>query len=444
MNSVEQAWEWKQALVDFVFEAEGELAESLESYAAAQSRQQKSTPPQGLIVDMFLTEGDVQGQTPLDLFLQSRADWSDSDRHLLQNWHHSFTGLFVLEQVSSDQMQLMNWLTAKHYTVHFGPTPMAEELAKLKPGEILLTRIAPLADTDSEWMLFSAYSRLGKLGKPKLAVAIGNFKDNYPQSLYGDAPDLLEEAWRSVEKYHQVFVDFFGADEVTMSGYELNKQLGEFRDVLAQRFLAEAGVDESKSLEELAAEAGMGEDELAAAAAEAGVDAETLARSLQEGGESSIPKMMAPQVQLPDELKKAEQVTVLAHPRWGQTMLPTYQKFQAFLEAEDWQSMEGGDRLVRKYLEDDAANPFVWHRLAQRYPEQLETVLQTVLDRPDFSLQQDLDALLQEHGKPLEPTLPEIASVPLHLHTLFEEAVQEVQKSKSKNKQKAKKSGFGR
>ncbi len=52
---------------------------------------------------------------------------------------------------------------------------------------------------------------------------------------------------------------------------------------------------------------------------------------------------------------------------------------------------------------------------------------------------------MTEFKKPLEPELPEIASAPHHLHELFEEAVVEVNKSKSqpKGKKKAAK-GFQR
>ncbi|MGI8503627.1 MAG: hypothetical protein ACR2LR_21225, partial [Hassallia sp.] len=79
---------------------------------------------------------------------------------------------------------------------------------------------------------------------------------------------------------------------------------------------------------------------------------------------------------------------------------------------------------------------FVWYRLAEQYPTQLEKVLQTYLQRPDFRLESDLKPLLQEFNKPIEPELPEIASVPLHLHNLFQEALADVNKSKSKDKGK--------
>jgi hypothetical protein len=153
--------------------------------------------------------------------------------------------------------------------------------------------------------------------------------------------------------------------------------------------------------------------------------------------------MAAPQVQLPDELKKAEQVTVLAHPKWGQMFLPHHTQFKAILEAEDGQTNEAAGKLVRQYLQAPEANFFVWQQLAEQYPQQLEAFLQTVLERPDFQLK-DLPVLLREHGKSTEPELPEIASVPIHLHNLFEAAMIEVNKSSKSKGKKAKKSGFGK
>jgi hypothetical protein len=277
---------------------------------------------------------------------------------------------------------------------------------------------------------------MGRLGKPKLAVAIGNFKDNHKDALYRDAPELLEQAWESVAEYHQEFLDFFGSDEVTLPGYQLNKKITELQEVMTKRQLAAAGIDQSKSLSEIAEEAGVTEEELKAAAQEAGADS-TAVSQLFDSTQGKT-KMVLPTIELPPELKKAEQVTVLTHPRWGQTFLPTYTQFKTILESDDWQSNPATNKLVRKYLEDPTINVFIWHKLAKAYPTQLEKVLQTFLDRPEFKLERDLEALLQEHNKPLEPELPEIASVPLHLHNLFQEALTEVNKSKSKGKGKNK------
>ncbi len=437
---LERSHQLKQALVDFVLDAEGELAQALETYAAAQLRRGSGdSTQQDLIIDSFVTAGKVGDKSPLELFIESNPDLDQSDRNLLNSWHHSFIGLFAITNILPDGFELTNWLTDKRYIVKPNNVQTLQAISRFKVGEILLTRISPV--TDNYWMFSGPYTVMGKLGKPKLAVAIGNFKENYKSDLYSDAPDLLEEAWQSVAQYHQQFVDFFGTDEITLPGYQLNKKIAEFQEAITEKRFAEAGIDTSKSLAEVAEAAGIGDEEIKAAAQEFGADSNVVSQMLNSKSGNS--KMVMPKVDLPAELKKAEQVTALSHPYWGQMFLPTYNKVQTILSAEDWQSVQGAEKLVRYYLEDKSINAFIWHRLAQQYPTQLENVLQTLLQRPEFSLESDLDALLQEFNKPLEPELPEIASVPIHLHNLFQEALGEVSKSKPKSKgQKKPAKGF--
>ncbi len=428
---LERSHELKQALVDFVLDAEGELAQALETYAAAQLRRGSGdSTQQDLIIDTFLIAGKVGDKSPLELFIASHPDLEESDRSLINSWHHSFIGLFAITNILPDGFELTNWLTDKLYIVKPNNTQTLQAIARLKVGEILLTRISPV--TDNYWMFSGPYTVMGKLGKPKLAVAIGNFKENYKSNLYSDAPDLLEEAWQSVGQYHQQFVDFFGTDEITLPGYQLNKKIAEFQQVITEKNFAAAGIDTSKSLAEVAEAAGITDEEIKAAAEEFGADSNVVSQMFNSKSGNS--KMVMPKVDLPAELRKAEQVTALSHARWGQMFLPTYSKVQAILSAEDWQSVQGAEKLVRYYLEDKSINAFIWHRLAQQYPTQLENVLQTLLQRPQFHLESDLNALLEEFDKPIEPELPDIASVPIHLHNLFQEALGEVNKSKPKGK----------
>ncbi|MEG4808458.1 hypothetical protein QUA82_12505 [Microcoleus sp. F8-D3] len=438
---LERAWTLKQNLIDFVLDAEGELAVALEAYAAARSTGERyDIAQQNQVIDSFTIEGKVGEKTPIDLFVESQPDLTESDRSLLESWEHrSFTGLFEITQLSSDRFELMNWLTAKHYVVKPNSPNFLAEMSRFKLGEILLARISPL--TDDWWVLSSSPILKGKLGKPKLAVAIGNFKQNHKKNLYSDAPELLEQAWQSVEKYHEDFTEFFGSDEVTLSGYHLNKQLAQFQEFITKKRLADMGVDGSKSLAEIVEDAGVDREEVKAAAiAAAGADANAVEVMLDSNASS---KMVMPKVELPDRFKKAEQVTALSHPRWGQTFLSAYAQFTALLAAADFSTVPGYEKLVRNYLEDPAINVWIWQRLAKVNPARLEQILQTVLARTDFQIDRDLDALLQEFKKPLEPELPEIASVPLHLHNLFQEALGEVNKSKSKPQEKKKSSkGF--
>jgi hypothetical protein len=438
---LERAWTLKQNLIDFVLDAEGELAVALEAYAAARSTGERyDIAQQNQVIDSFTVEGKVGDKTPIDLFVESQPDLTHNDRSLLESWRHrSFTGLFEITQLFPDRFELMNWLTAKHYIVKPNSPNLLAEMSRFKLGEILRARIAPL--TDDWWILSSSPIPMGKLGKPKLAVAIGNFKQNHKQNLYSDAPELLEQAWQSVEHYHEDFTEFFGTDELTQSGYHLNKQLAQFQEFITKKRLADIGIDESKSLADLVEDAGVDPEEVKAAAiAAAGADVKEVEVMIDSNPSS---KMVTPKVELPDRFKKAEQVTALSHPRWGQTFLSTYAQFTQMLAAEDFSTVPGYEKLVRNYLEDPAINAWIWQRLAKVNPAKLEQILQTVLQRPNFQLDRDLDALLQEFKKPLEPELPEIASVPVHLHNLFQEALGEVNKSKSKPQEKKKSSkGF--
>ncbi|MEL6457470.1 MAG: hypothetical protein AAFQ91_04350 [Cyanobacteria bacterium J06621_15] len=439
---MEIAKELHSELIDFVLDAEGDLAESLESFSAEQLANFSQSQYQGavqneMILNMFLTEGTVGDKKPIDIFLESHPDLSAEKRDIVNNFRRSFAGLFAVNQIYDDGFELNNWLTDKKYTVKITEAEK-QQLKRAKEGEILLARIVPLNNTD--WMFSSPVTVMGRLGKPKLAVAIGNFKNNYKNYLYGDAPELLEEAWVSVEKYHQRFIDFFGSDEITLPGYQLEKKLSELQEQVTQSDMEAAGIDSSKSLQEIVEDADISDEEMAEVAEGMGIESKVVSQVLDS--KKSV-KMVMPKVELPPHLKKAEEVTVLSFPRWGQIFLTNYTQFISLLAEDSDSEQQKSDKLVREYLESPDIKTCVWHRLSERYPGQLEKLLQQALNRPNFNLKQDYIDLLKEFNKSLSVELPEIASVPLHLHNLFQEALSEV-KGKSNKKAKTKsKGGFG-
>jgi hypothetical protein len=456
----------KQAISNYVLEAEDEVASALETFSAEQlSRWAKPTLSglnrSDLAVDMFLSEGQVANRSVIDRFLHSvptEAGLSAGDRTWLQQWKTSFNGLFVVREVFADGYSLMNWLTEKTYRVFPSPLQAAETLERIAVGEIVLARLLPLTATD--WVFSGPITLLGKLGEPKLAVAIGNFKQWFPEHLYGDAPELKEAAWESVKQHYDEFLAFFGAAKVTLSGYELNQKIQTYQAQASEKQLAAAGIDSSKSLGEIAQDAGISAEEILETVDAAGEEGK-IAKKLLESKRSL--KMVMPTVTLPDELRKAEAVTVLVHPRWGQMFFKDYSRLETLLDQSLDKSHESSlaadakkaaeeqaalDRLVQKYLQDEQANLYVWQTLAQSHPQPLEAALQRVLNNPSFDISSDLEQALSQAGKSLTPKLPDSASVPVHLHNLFESALKAVGKSAAKNKSakkkaSAKKSGFG-
>ena len=437
MLDLTRALELKENLIDFVYDDEGEIAVALESYAAEKGKKNSyGIKQQNLTVDLFLTQGQIGEKTPLDLFIQ-QAGLADADTSIVKQWQRNFIGLFEIEAIEDSYYRLMNWLTAKTYKVHAHSGMSAKETSRWQPGEIILCIIAPINNT--EWFFFSDRVIKGRLSQPKLAVAIGEFRDNYPESLYADAPELLEQAWSSVAVYHQQFVDYMKSDRLTLPGYKLNQKISELQQIVSRQKLAEAGIDDSKSLSELLTESGKDESEFSEAATDLGADAKVVANLIENKNSS----MVTPKVDLPPDIKQAESVTVYSEPKWGQMFLPNFTKFTDLLAQSNADTVENSGLLLRKYLELPEANYYVWQQLKQEYPESIEKLIRTHLDRPSFNLATDLDRLLLEYDKSSTPELPAIASVPIHINNLFEAAIAQVQKSKSKSKKKAKK-GFSR
>ncbi len=447
----------KEQVVDFVFHAEGELAVSLERFSAKQLSRWATPKLVGLdrielATDMFITEGRIKGQSVIQLFLAAHLEQSTTTQAWLNQWPSSFMGLFEVSAIDDEdsniRYQLVNWLTEKRYSVHPNSLQSTEMLKRMQTREIVLARLVPL--TEDEWTFSGSITLLGKLGKPKLAVAIGNFKKWFPEQLYGDAPELKEAAWESVRQQYDDFDNIFGSAPVTLPGKALNEKLQTYQQDSTDKQLAAAGIDSNKSFSEIAKAQNLSAEEVDEAIAAVGEENKA-AKALLTSKQSL--RMVMPKVELPDNLRQAKAVTVFSHPRWGQTFLPDYHRLETLL------SMDAGDRteddtaslrvLVLKYLEDEQANAHVWQHIQQNFGDTVEPLVQEFMKSPELDIQTDFEEMLAFYDKPLVPTLPESASVPIHLHNLFQEALKKVGKSAGQDKSakkkstKKKKSGFG-
>ncbi len=430
---------WSE-IIDYIERASGNLATALESYTATQLIRNPQLDPgqRKLLIHRFAIEGKVADKTPLEIFVDTRTDLTPADRQLLTSWQRSFVGLLGIVQVFPNGLEVMNWLSAKHYRIQYPNDATQTAMSRLKVGDVIIAQISPIVAID--WAILAPWIALGRLGRPKLAVAVGAFRQNYPHYLYSDAPQQLAAAWDSVAVYHDRFVEFFGSDEVTMTGAQLQTRIGEFQAWTIEKQLESAGIDKSQSLADIAAESGVDAEQLQTLTQTLGITEQPASK----GKSAAADAMVSPKVELPPQLKTASAVTALSDPYWGQMFLVDYPRLQALLTSIDPENLQVADlQLIRKCLADPALNACVWRRLATQFPLQLQTALRLVLELPDFNLSTDLDGVLTKFNKFLEPDLPDLASVPVHLHELFQAAVLEVSKEKAKSKSQPKKGGFG-
>jgi hypothetical protein len=427
------------AITESIQASEGNMASGLESFNARQLTRspQLDSGQRKLLIHRFAIEGEVDGKSPLEIFLASQPDLTLADRQLISSWRRSFVGLLEIVQIFPNGLEVMNWLTAKHYRIQFADESSQTAMGRLKSGEIIIAQLSPIQDID--WAILAPWLTLGRLGRPKLAVAVGTFRQNYPHYLYSDAPDSLAAAWESVAVYHDRFVEFFGSDEITLSGSQLQTRIGEFQNWLVAKQLDSAGVDRSKSIADLATEAGVEAEELEAMTATLGLSNINAPQAQNQ----KMEQMIAPPVELPAHLKSAAAVTALSHPYWGQMFLADYPQLKTLLTPVDPEYSPNDLNFIRKGLADPAMNAFVWRRLATQFPQQLQTAIGLIFELPNFNVSIDLDPILIKFNKYLEPDLPDLASVPIHLHDLFQAAVRDVSKDKVKPKSPPKKTGFG-
>jgi hypothetical protein len=428
------------AIIESIQASEGNMAAGLESFNARQliRSPQLDSGQRKLLTHRFAIEGEVDGKSPLELFLASQIDLNLTDRQLISSWRRSFVGLLEIVQIFPNGLEVMNWLTAKHYRIQFVDESSQTAMSRLKVGEIIIAQLSPIQDID--WAILAPWLTLGRLGRPKLAVAVGAFRQNYPHYLYSDAPASLAAAWESVAVYHDRFVEFFGSDEITLSGSQLQTRIGEFQTWLVAKQLDTAGVDRSKSIADLADDAGVEAEELASMTATLGL---TDANVPQGQKQKNMEQMIASPVELPAHLKTAVAVTALSHPYWGQMFLADYPQLRTLLIPVTTEYPSPDLNFIRKCLADPVMNAFVWRRLATQFPQQLQTAICQIFELPNFNVSTDLDPILSKFNKYLEPDLPDLASVPIHLHELFQAAVRDVSKEKVKPKSLSKKTGFG-
>ena len=447
-----RAGELWAAIIESIQTAEGNTAIALESFVAQQliRNPQLDAGQRKLLVHRFAIEGEVAGKTILDLFLANHPDLTNADRQLILGWRKSFVGLLSIVQIWPDGLEIMNWLTAKHYRLQFTDLSAQTATSRLKIGDVIIAQISPILNLD--WAILTPWIALGKLGKPKLAVAIGAFRQNYPHYLYSDAPEQLAASWQSVAVYHDRFVEFFGTDEITLTGKELEVRIGEFQTWMVTKQLDAAGIDKSQSLTDLATKAGVAAADLQDLTTTLGLtDADAAPAQT-----TAIGKMISPKVELPPQLKSAAAIATLSHPHWGQMFLADYPRLKALLTPVVAEYAPADLKFIYKCLVDPLMNAFVWRRLAIAFPQQLDTALRQTLDLfdpnrsplPALNSQlptpnSQLDPILTKFNKYLQPDLPDLASVPIHLHELFQSAVLEVSKDKAKPKSQPKKTGFG-
>lgn len=360
VSLVHRAIKLRQKLVDFGRQQFAEIYQQTLAQVYPQ-RTQDLTEDEQLAFDIWFALEFLlpDHRTVLSHFLKHCED--GADLLIAEQWQIVIQGIFQVRQVlAGNYFELFNLVNEVSYTVAGNPdTPLG-----LEKGEYIAARILPLQD----YHIFAGViDRLPTRKKTELYQLVAEIQLQNPRMAFIDNQERIAQAYQiQAEEYHD-FIAFFGADEIILSGRELPEKMREF---YRYRYFQKRNHDNGA----------------------------TIARIFQEKYHQLPP---SPHFDFLPELEKQPDIGVIYDKTEGMVFLLQYGKFKEIFRRRDFKRIKTWQQTVLGYLEDPAISSLPFKRMAREFPENTQKVFQALLNKPTFSLPEDLNALIA-HYKPME------------------------------------------
>ncbi|MET7929836.1 hypothetical protein ABZT43_39025 [Streptomyces sp. NPDC005349] len=312
------------------------------------------------VLDRFALQHRLPGgRTVVEEFTVRRGpSLSGEDRALLLGWCTVVEGVFELLHRDGDGVVLHHLADDLAYRVHANVGRRA--FTGLRPGAFTACRLVPLDTDQSVWQISGPLLKFPKDDGPELAGIVVQQITAAPQLLDRN-PHLRERARQVQAEDRAAFLDLTGTDTVVLPPDEARELLQEHA-LRRHRQTCPGGDPTAEPSPEQLAALGAFSDDL--------VDCSTLGMIYDETEGLGCYADFG----LVDDL--------FAEP--GRRTKP---EGRAAL------------RRLRDYLNDDSVPPHVIQRLADRHPENADTVFRALLRKPSFSWARHGQALLRRRKK---------------------------------------------
>jgi hypothetical protein len=308
-------------------------------------------------LDWFALQQRPPGdRTVVEHFVIEHPQLSEEERALLLSWQDVVESIFEVKQRDGAAIVIDNLVDELTYRVYSNLGPGA--FRSVRHGSFLFARLVPLGD---EWLLSGMSTVLPAASSGdayRLAIDIAS---RWPELAFRNS-ELLAEAWAQQREERRHFVEYFGTDQLVLSGSELAERMQAY-----DRFrMYEARDEEGKTAAERAKEA-------------YGV----------------VPP--PPDHAFPPELLTAETVGVINDETEGLNFFINFGLLQQIFADPSRASHREHQQAVLTYLKDPSVSPLAIRRLAEPDPDKASRVFQRVLKQPKFSWERDGEALLRRH-----------------------------------------------
>lgn len=284
------------------------------------------------------------GTTVLERFVSHRSDLSEQDRELLLGWRDAVEGAFEVERFEGEAVIVENLIDELTYEVYSNMGPNV--FAQLEPGGFFIGRIVPV---ESVWVVSGTFAYYPKSDRALLYATAGNSAMNHPQAVFRN-PEKFTRARELLAAEHARFIEFFGADFVTIPGPSLTDRMREFYGYCQDQDQVAAAIDGP-----------------------------------------------AATFEYPPDLTESEAVEVLHDDRDGLGLYDGFAPLAAVFADPGLLDRPAHRRRLRDYLDDDTVLPTLFDRLAAREPENTNAVFRKYLGRKEFDWKVDGEALMRRY-----------------------------------------------
>jgi len=284
-------------------------------------------------------------RTVIDRFISETSDLSEKERAIVLRWKDPVVGLFQVKRALPDGFVTENLINEVDYTIK--PTTIPEGLERsARPGAFFMAKIIPASDNEH---IFSGIQEFFNSPEEEILKIVGSLQMKHPEFAFRDNEERIRRGFELQKEDRELFIGYFGNDEVLTEGRKLPALAAEFMDYRLSK----------------------------------------LTKPLPEG-------YKPPEMHFPKGLLKSKDVGIVFDELSGQHYLVNYGIILNVFQSPDEVKIQRYKRDILTYLEDQTISPYVLKRLFFRFPQNAEFIIRKILDRPEFSLEKDFGSLMDE------------------------------------------------
>jgi len=285
------------------------------------------------------------GLTIIDRFVSETSDLSEKEKAIVLRWKDPVAGMFQVKRTLPDGFVAENLINEVDYTIK--PTVIPPQLERhVKPGAFFSAKIIPVSDKE---YIFSGAQEFLDISEKEVLKVVAPFQTKHPELAFRDNEERIRKGFELQKKDRELFIEYFGSDEVLTEGRKLPGLAAEFMDYRLSK----------------------------------------IEKPLPEG-------YKPPETHFPEELLKSKDVGIVFEELSGQHYLVNYGTVLDVFQNPDDVKIQRHKGDILAYLEDQTISPYVLKKLFFRFPQNAEFIVRRVLNRPEFNLERDFDSLMDE------------------------------------------------